>query len=152
MLEDRLVVVDNLEQLLTSWFTPQNMDESSEIPDVSLVTGHLRPTYRSSEVDRGVFVSYYLKTHRQKTFKQKGQYRDLQSSTSLEHLTRKCFFEYSQGADIIYDSDCSEDAKLSFILNDYYQGILQGHWLRGIRKQVCQLNTTVLQVGLDSRR
>lgn len=64
MLEDRLVVVDNLEQLLTSWFTPQNMDESSEIPDVSLVTGNLRPTYRSSEVDRGVFVSYYLKTHR----------------------------------------------------------------------------------------
>ena len=56
--------MDNLEQLLTSWFTPQNMDESSEIPDVSLVTGHLRPTYRSSEVDRGVFVSYYLKTHR----------------------------------------------------------------------------------------
>ncbi|CAH3168330.1 unnamed protein product [Pocillopora meandrina] len=31
----------------------ENMDESSEIPDVSLVTGHLRPTYRSSEVDRG---------------------------------------------------------------------------------------------------
>ncbi|PFX33545.1 2-(3-amino-3-carboxypropyl)histidine synthase subunit 2-like [Stylophora pistillata] len=31
----------------------ENMDESSEIPDVSLVTGHLGPTYRSSDVDRG---------------------------------------------------------------------------------------------------
>ncbi|RMX51186.1 hypothetical protein pdam_00004083 [Pocillopora damicornis] len=28
---------------------------------------------------------------------------------------------------------------------DVEEGILQGHWLRGIRKQVCQLNTTVLQ-------
>lgn len=35
----------------------ENMDDSSDIPDVSLITGHLRPTYNSSDMERGVSSS-----------------------------------------------------------------------------------------------
>lgn len=36
------------------------MDDSSDIPDISLITGHLRPTYSSSHMDPGLFVSTAL--------------------------------------------------------------------------------------------
>jgi len=32
------------------------MDDSSDIPDVSLITGHLRLTYKSSDVETGVVI------------------------------------------------------------------------------------------------
>ena len=34
----------------------QSMDDSSDIPDVSLITGHLRPTYNSSDMETGVVI------------------------------------------------------------------------------------------------